>query len=144
VIRRSLKRSTPVTNVVSVLTTLWIVHLIGVPRDGWWVFGSLAVYLAVGFVVYTVVSKIMDRFRKEREPEPEPQPSEPPRTVSTRQVLGLIAVVTAVIAVLALISSLRGEPKPGPTNMCYVRTPDLSLTTQSGIPWCPPDVTVPN
>jgi hypothetical protein len=57
--------------------------------------------------------------------------------------LGLIAVVMSVIAVLALISSLRGEPKPGPTNMCYVRTSD-SLTTQPGIPWCPPDVTIPN
>jgi hypothetical protein len=94
--------------------------------------------------VYFTVGAIWGWRSKEWEPEPGPQPSAPPRTVSNRQVLGLMAVVTAVVAVLALISSLRGEPKPGPTNMCYVRTSDSSLTTRPGIPWCPADVTVPN
>jgi len=98
----------------------------------------------LAYAVFFTVNAIRGRRTKERDPEPEPQSSEPPRPVSNRHVLGLMVAVTAVVAVLGLISSLRGEPKPKPTNVCFVRTSDSSLTTQPGIPWCPPDVTVPN
>jgi drug/metabolite transporter (DMT)-like permease len=50
-----MKRSSPLTNVVSLIITSWTVYLIGIPLDGWWLLGSLVVFLGLYLVVHAVV-----------------------------------------------------------------------------------------